>query len=109
MAKAVQLRCEYFVNPLGIDARQPRLSWQIDDSRRGARQTAYHIVVSSSDAPLWDSGKVDSDQSIHVEYQGPPLKSRQRCEWKVRMWDAEGQITAWSERASFEIGLLERH
>src|SRR5688500_10265168 len=95
------LRCEYFVNPIGIDARAPRLSWQSDVSR----QSAYQIVV---DGGLWDSGKVQSSQSIHVAYAGAALRSRQRCEWKVRVWDGDGQASPWSEPATFEIGLLDR-
>jgi alpha-L-rhamnosidase len=60
------LRCEYFVNPIGIDARAPRLSWQIGTPR----QSAYHVIIED----LWDSRKVESDRSIHVEYAGPPLR-----------------------------------
>jgi alpha-L-rhamnosidase len=95
-----KVRCEYFVNPIGIDAREPRLSWQIGTPR----QSAYQVVV----ADLWDSGKVESEQSIHIEYRGPALKSRQRCEWKVRVWDGDGQPSPWSEAATFEMGLLGR-
>src|SRR6476620_10320115 len=108
MAAPIQLRCEYFVAPIGIDARRPRFSWILDDDRRGAGQTAYQITVSSSDQQLWDSGKVESDQSIHVEFAGPLLKSRQRCEWKVRVWDQDGKQTDWSEPSQFEMGLLDR-
>ena len=64
--------------------------------------------VSNLRQGCWDSGKVDSDQSIQVEYAGPPLMSRQRCEWKVRVWDAEGKPSAWSEPAVWEMGLLDR-
>jgi alpha-L-rhamnosidase len=109
------LRCEYFTSPLGIDAREPRLAWQLTDARQGARQSAFHILVATSiDAlksdrgDLWDSGKVDSDQSVHVVYRGSSLKSRQRCWWKVRTWDADGQPSAWSEPAFWEMGLLAR-
>jgi alpha-L-rhamnosidase len=104
MKQPKNLRCEYFVNPLGIDSPRPRLSWQLDDERRGARQTAYQIVAEG----LWDSGQVGSEQSVHVEYAGPALKSRQRVQWKVRRWDADGKPSPWSEPASFEMGLLEK-
>ena len=86
------LTCEYRLNPLGIDVLQPRLSWQIQSDRRGARQTAYRIMVTASESDLhngsnllWDSGKIVSDQSIHVPYGGAPLASRQRVHWKVRV------------------------
>src|SRR4051794_17453617 len=91
------LRCEYFTDPLGLDARRPRLSWRINDPRPGARQSAYRIAVASSiellqaDRPdLWDSGQVASDQSVHVEYDGAELHSRRRAYWRVCAWDAEG-------------------
>ncbi|MEO6436140.1 MAG: family 78 glycoside hydrolase catalytic domain [Tepidisphaeraceae bacterium] len=98
------LRCEYFVNPLAIDTPRPRLSWQVSDPRPGAKQSAYRIVVEGA----WDSGKVASDRSVHIEYDGPPLKSRQRCSWKVQTWDAAGESSGWSEPAIFEMGLLNR-
>ena len=105
-------RCEYLVNPQGIDEAQPRLSWRLESSKRGAAQVAYQILVSSSlellnhnSGDLWDSGKVDSDQSVSVVYSGKPLKSRQPCFWKVCVWDDANQAT-WSLPASWTMGLL---
>jgi alpha-L-rhamnosidase len=83
-ANLTHLRCEYRENPLGIDAAKPRLSWQISDLKseipRGQKQTAYQVLVASSEellkkdkGDLWDSGKVASDQSIQAEYGGPLL------------------------------------
>ncbi|MCY3018335.1 MAG: family 78 glycoside hydrolase catalytic domain, partial [Planctomycetota bacterium] len=115
------LRCEYRGNPLGIDATQPRLSWVIDSARRGERQTAYQLLVASSEAllkkdkgDLWDSGKVESDQSIHVEYAGKPLRCSQQCFWKVRVWTTASlggsrftvHGSEWSKPASWTMGLL---
>ncbi len=81
--------------------------------RRGQRQTAYHILVASSadllakdQADLWDSGRIASDRSIHVEYAGKPLPSRMRCHWKARIWDQDGKVSAWSKPASWSMGLL---
>lgn len=109
------LRCEYLVNPLGLGIVQPRLSWEMRDDRRGARQSAYQVLVASATdkltehaADLWNSGRVESDQSIHVEYAGKPLGSRQRCFWTVRAWDHEGRPGNWAEPAFFELGLLRR-
>ncbi len=111
MQKPIQLRCEYFLNPVGIDAHQPRLSWQLDDPRRGARQTAYQVLVATSpqisQGDLWDSGRIESDQSTHVPYGGTPLRSRQKCWWKVRSWDGQGIQSPWSDGAFWEMGLLE--
>ncbi|UCD27823.1 MAG: family 78 glycoside hydrolase catalytic domain [Planctomycetota bacterium] len=110
--KPVYLRCEYRINPLGIGTTSPRLSWELDDGRRGARQTAYQIMVSTKammDDPntvVWDTGKVESDQSIHVAYAGKPLTSGKIYYWKVRTWDAVGEPTEYSEPARWEMGLL---
>jgi len=108
------LRCEYLVNPLGIDVRAPRLSWMLLSDQRGEKQTAYQVLVASSPDLLakdvgdgWDTGKVASDQSIQVEYAGKPLISRTACFWKVRSWDQAGKVSAWSRPASWSMGLLQ--
>lgn len=113
-AKAEYLRCEYRVDPLGIDVREPRLSWEMHDGRRGAAQTAYQVLVASSpeklaadQGDLWDSGKVASDQSSQVVYAGKALASRMRCCWKVRIWDAQGKPTAFGNPALWTMGLLQ--
>ena len=107
------LRCEYLKNPLGVDAAKPRLGWLIEDGERGQKQTAYQILVASTpeilakdQGDLWDSGKVSSDRSIQVEYAGKPLGSRAACHWKVRVWDSEGEVSAWSEPAQWTMGFL---
>src|SRR5438128_1209233 len=89
---ASSLRCEYLNDPLAIDAHQPRLSWRIEGTARGAAQTAYHILVSASEVglaantgDLWDTGKINSHQTIQIAYEGKPLQSRQQCFWKVRV------------------------
>jgi alpha-L-rhamnosidase len=109
-----ELRCEYREDPQGIDETRPRLSWQLDaDGARGARQTAYRVLVASradllkkNTGDLWDSGKVASDQSVHVVYAGKPLASRQICFWKVRVFDQNGEASEWSDTASWTMGLL---
>ncbi len=103
----VNPRCEYAANPLGIDVKAPRLSWEVNDTRRGAVQSAYQIVVHDvAGQAVWDTGKVDSDQSIHVVYQGKPLQSGCRYAWKVRTWDGHGRSSDFSEPAWWEMGLL---
>jgi len=109
------LRCEYLDNPLGIDVTAPRLSWTLESSARGARQTAYQVLVASTPALLaadqgdrWDSGKVASDQSVHVAYAGQPLVSGLACYWKVRAWNAADVPSAWSTPAHWTMGLLEQ-
>ena len=95
------LRCEYKPNPLGIDTPEPRLSWVLESSGRGAVQTAYQIL-----AGVWDSGKVPSAQSVHIPYAGPALVAGQRVEWKVRVWDGGGEVSEWSRPAFWQMGLL---
>ena len=106
------LLCEYRENPIGIDTPAPRLSWQLDSKERGQRQTAYRILVASSpellqqgQGDLWDSGKVVSDQSLHVRYGGKPPAAGQQCFWKVQVWDKDGKESGWSPAATWEIGL----
>ena len=112
-----RLRCEYLANPLGIDTTLPRLSWKlraVDPEARRLRQTAYQVQVASSpevlvagDADLWDSGKVDSDETIGIVYAGKKLESRSRCHWRVRVWDQDDEPSAWSEPAMWTMGLLD--
>jgi alpha-L-rhamnosidase len=106
--KTTNLRCEYRANPIGIDILRPRLSWQLQSEKPGARQIAYQIVAKSANEMIWDTGKVNSSQSIHVAYGGPQLGSAQRMDWKVRVWDEGDQPTGFSEPAFWEMGLLKR-
>ncbi len=97
----------------GIDAPQPRLSWILQSGERQQRQTAYQVLVSDTQAGLeanrgniWDSGRVQSHQSTHVEYAGQPLRSGRQYWWKVRVWDQDGQASSYSRAASWQMGLL---
>lgn len=109
-----QLKCEALINPLGIDNTTPHFSWILTSPNLGEEQTAYQLLVASSEvllsedkADLWNTGKVKSDQSIWVHYQGKPLVSKSMAYWKVRVWDSKGNVTDWSEPAFFAVGLLE--
>lgn len=114
--KPDQLRCEYRVNPLGIDVVQPRLSWVLvatEPAARGVKQSAYRLLVASSEklltsgtGDLWDTGKVESDQSAQIAYQGKQLNSGARAYWKVEAWDSVGRSSGWSPAASWSMGLL---
>jgi len=113
-ATPVHLRCEYLQNPLGIDAPAPHLSWQSDSTERNWKQTAYQVLVASSNdhlqlgqADVWDSGKTESDESVGIAYKGPALESRKRYYWKVRVWDAAGQVSDSAEEAWWEMGFLQ--
>ncbi|HPA17367.1 MAG TPA: glycoside hydrolase family 78 protein [Verrucomicrobiae bacterium] len=109
----MDLTCEHRRDPIGLDDAAPRLSWRLDDARRGAKQTAYRLLVATTAAALakdsgdlWDSGRVASDQSVLVPYGGKALASRQRSYWKVMVWDGEGKPSPWSDVAFWEMGLL---
>ena len=106
------LRCDYLVNPLGIDAARPHLSWTLTAHVRAARQSGYQILVAADPealshgrGDLWDSGRVDSPRSSHVVYEGIDPAAGQRCWWAVRAWDGEGEVSAWTDPAWWERGL----
>ena len=108
------LECEELVNPIAIDNRSPHLSWILNSETRDERQTAYQVLAASDEsllteekADLWNSGKVDSQESVQVPYQGKGLSSRSLVYWKVRVWDEDGDPSAWSNPARFGVGLLE--
>jgi hypothetical protein len=107
------LRLEYRVDPLGIDVRQPRFSFELDDSRRGAQQSAWQILVANDAAALesgknlvWDSGKVESRDTCQIAYAGPDLQSLTYYWWKVRSWNEKGEETPWSAPARWSMGAL---
>ena len=116
MLTPLHLTCEYFSDPIGLDVTQPRLSWKSTATNRGAGQTAYQIQVgsdpntfeaSSAASLLWDSSKTKSDASVLIPYAGKGLKPRQRCFWRVRVWDENDAASAWSETAVWEMGLMD--
>jgi alpha-L-rhamnosidase len=113
-SEVVKLVCEYHKNPIGIDVIKPRLSWQIRSDEQNVMQSAYEIQVFESGSTidsqgqrLWSSGRVESDQSVNVTYNGPALESMQRVYWNVRIWDQQKRVSAWSETAYWEMGILE--
>ncbi len=105
------LTVEHKKNPIGIDLQQPRFSWKIEGSTRKLIQTAYSIRVASDEKfggskILWESGKVISDQSVLVPYNGPALKSGFRYFWQVKIWDNYKNESKWSQAAFWEAGLM---
>jgi alpha-L-rhamnosidase len=111
------LRCEYLVNPIGIDVETPRLSWGLIDAKSvcGQQQMGYQILIATSlaklndrDADVWNSGKVVSNQSHLVACEGAGLRSGGDYYWKVRVYDRDGRVSAWSKTARFSMGLLDR-
>ena len=112
--KPVALQCDSLITPIGIDSRQPRFSWKLQDGRYGARQTAYQIqagsdakLLAGGKADVWDSGRVASNKSVGVVYGGPPLKPETRYFWRVLVWDQDGTAYPPSDVAWWETGLLD--
>lgn len=110
---AEKLSCEYLTNPLGIGISHPRLSWMTHCGQNDFRQTAYEILVSDNESLLnqhkgnqWESGKVQSDSSLHIPYNGFALKPFTRYYWKVRIYDTNHQVGEWSKSAWFETAML---
>lgn len=113
--RTVDLRCEYAVDPLGVDVPHPRMSWRVEapDDARGQRQSSYRILVASTaealasdNADLWDSGRVESDQTLHIPYQGKELQSSQQVFWKVYATDAKGWPVPQSATAQWTMGIV---
>ena len=111
-----ELRCEYRVNPLGIDTPEPRLSWvlsAVNPKARGLKQTGYRVLAASTEenlranrGDLWDTGRLMSGESIQIAYQGKPLTSGMAAFWKVQVWDQDGKASDWSAPARWSVGLL---
>src|SRR5690242_2659520 len=107
--KTVDLRCENLSAPSCVDSEAPRLSWKTEASTPNWRQSAYRVIVSSTEkgtGDLWDSGKVESAESNGIVYGGKPLRANGEYFWKVQTWDADGRASDWSKAGKWEMGLL---
>jgi len=107
------LRCELLQNPLGIDVTNPRLSWKLTGESKKEFQTAYRVIVASSESLLksdkgdvWDSKIIYSNQSINLKYQGVPLATGKKYYWKVKAWDKDKKESEWSKPAFWSMGIL---
>ncbi|HTC76322.1 MAG TPA: family 78 glycoside hydrolase catalytic domain, partial [Edaphobacter sp.] len=110
-ASPVQLRTNHLINPVGIDTPKPQFAWQSDATTPNWTQSAYELLVATSEKNLtpakpdvWDSGRIASSDSINIPYNGPALKPQTRYFWSVRVWDNHNQ-PATSVPAFFETGL----
>jgi alpha-L-rhamnosidase len=106
------LRCEMLDSPQGIDTKTPRLSWWISNDQNNIKQQAYHIIVATTkeklnknEGDLWNSGKVNTDRSVHVLYAGKLLTSGIKCYWKVKSYTNKGE-SSWSKPSYWSMGLL---
>ncbi len=99
------MKTEDLINPIGIDEKKPRFSWKLQSKISGTVQTAYRIIVRSDNDTVWDSGKVTSDRSICIEYDGQSLSAMTKYSWQVSVWDEQGNEYT-SDTADFETGLM---
>lgn len=104
------LSVEHLTNPVGLDETQPKLAWVLTSKQRNVMQTAYEIQVADNAAMkgklLWQTGKVSSDASINVSYNGEKLQSGKRYFWRVRAWDNKGNCTGWSNVNFWQMALM---
>src|SRR5687767_9860160 len=85
--KVQSLAVESRINPMGVEMLNPRFSWQLSSDVRNTMQSAYELAVTDADQKaVWNSGRVESDQSVFVPYEGPALKSGAKYYWRVRVW-----------------------
>lgn len=105
-----ELTVEHLTNPIGLDETQPKLGWILTAKQRNVMQTAYEIQVAENAAMkgklLWQAGKVTSDASINIAYEGEKLQSGKRYFWRARVWDNKGKSSGWSAVNYFQMALL---
>ncbi|WP_164981309.1 alpha-L-rhamnosidase [Silvibacterium dinghuense] len=114
MEDVVDLRCDSLTSPLGDDNPHPAFSWKLKDTRIGAAQSAYRVLVASTPASLaknvgdvWDSGRIEGSQSIGVLYAGPKLDAERRYYWRVLLWNESGKPYRASGNSWWETGLMD--
>lgn len=109
--EVVDLQCEHLASPIGVVAEQPRFAWKVRARRGGYQQQAYQVMVATSEEALrsggvvWNSGRVESAQSVLVPYGGAALKPATTYYWRVRTWSTSGRASRWSAVGRFVTGL----
>ena len=109
MLRIIALKCDHSVNPLGVDNQNPSFSWMLESDQKGVLQQSYSIEVAAEcgfSKTIWASGKVNSDQSVFVRYQGTALTPMTRYYYRIRVTDNKGEDSGWSQPAFFETGLM---
>lgn len=111
--EVVDLRCEYAVNPMGVDVAQPRLSWRLQTDASDVQQAAWEVEVASQRdlleegrSDLWKSGRREGSSTQFIEYAGGALVSSQQVWWRVRTWTDDGIVSPWSEAGTWTMGQL---
>lgn len=105
------LQCEYLNNPIGLDNPKPRFTWQMDDSSRGAGQTAYQLTVGTDSIQVakgigadWQTNQIKSSRNL-VSYNGKPLLPFTKYYWSVTLWNKDKK-PGHPAIGSFEMGMI---
>ncbi|HEV7333874.1 MAG TPA: glycoside hydrolase family 78 protein [Flavisolibacter sp.] len=108
------LQCEHLINPLGIDAQNPRFTWKLTTTEQGINQGAYRLYVgpdsmgvATGKSVQWESGKINATYNL-ATYSGKSLSPYTKYYWRVELWDQNKKALGSSGIASFETGLLEK-
>jgi alpha-L-rhamnosidase len=105
--RVTSVRFEHLRDPVGIGIERPRISWRIEDAASNWIQSAYEVDARDDGGNvMWETGRVESDESVLVPWGGPPLHARERQHVRVRVWDRGGAESPWSESVVVEAGLL---
>jgi len=111
-ANIKSLKTEYLVNPIGLDNTNPRFTWQMDDKRNGAKQTAYRILVDTDSIALaqgkaiqWNTGWLQTSDNLKT-YAGSSLKPFTKYYWRVDIADQNKVKSTKIKIASFEMGMM---
>jgi len=109
-----KLKTEYVRDPLGLDVTTPRFSWVLNSPDRGVSQSAYQVIVAQDrdrldgeTNTLWNTGKINSSESVGIKYQGKKLQSGEKYYWRAKVWDQDGNASGWSRIHSFQMGLID--
>lgn len=105
--KIQELLCENLKDPMGMGTEKPRFTWIMESPTSGTLQVAYELVVRKGKKTIWSTGKVNTDESILVEYAGDPLLPNTHYIWQVRVWDNHGQVSAWSLPGKFHTAFFQ--
>jgi alpha-L-rhamnosidase len=108
----IKLKTEYLVNPIGLDNPKPRLTWQMDDSSNGAKQTAFRLMVSTDSMSLvhgkanqWNTGWLKTSTSLKT-YAGASLKPFVKYYWRIDLANKANIKSTKFKIASFEMGMM---
>jgi alpha-L-rhamnosidase len=102
-----QMLCEQMTNPVGISTSKPRFIWKISSPTPSTKQVAYELTVKKGKQKVWATGRVETDQSVFIQYNGQPLEQDAKYNWQVRVWDNHGNLSAWSPLASFQTAFFD--